>query len=50
MQTKERWGWRKLVYNLEGKAVEEMLYDSKGEPIVEMEDLTEEEMIKEEEY
>ena len=51
-QTKTRWGWRNLVYDVDGNIVEEQLLDKEGNPIVMMEnenlEETEEERIERE--
>ena len=48
-QTKTRWGWKELVYDLEGN-LNEKLYDREGKLVVEMEDVQEEQEIREQEY
>ena len=48
-QTKTRWGWRNLLYDVEGNVIEEKLLDKDGNVIVELQnenaDETEEERI-----
>ena len=49
-QTKTRWGWRELLYDVNGKVIEERLYVEKGVLISECEGIPDEQRTKEEEY